>query len=554
MTTPDDHLSDTQTEKDFIGALLLDPNLLDHYGHEEPSLFGDSDCREVYRRMQENGRDGLGIHPIEYFLAPRDSDDDRRLRVLMNEAYSGCPSHLMAKKYVNDLRELARKRKIKKFLEKAAELNYNGNSSLGVRDYVLTSFGSDEWEAKDDADSERHPLDVPLTSNLHLGWVDQYADFMTELTGSPREFNVLAGLTLVGTVLQRRAYLHLSFGDIYPNVYAAIIAPSSVYHKSSSLAKPRALLKRAMLDNLLLAELMTSEGLTKQLSTKSCGLIVRDEIGTLFASHTTKYLAHLKPDVTALYDGQPYSRRLSNEEVVVKEPYLNILGATTPERFFGSVQLTDWKDGFLARWLFTMPDQEPDFDTVPRLFTQQDEIRMGQLAVKLMQVDREPPHAFQFEDDSFTLWADWQSEAARQAYHYNDDTVSAIVSRYANYALKFSLILAAAHGRWGVISPEIMQTSIDLAENFKAAMYRILTAKANHGVSGQKLQKVFAIIHRERETGVTTKLIYQRANMVRGECQPVLDKLTEIGACRCEKAGNGFRYFACTDRLPIKAW
>jgi hypothetical protein len=459
---------------------------------------------------------------------------------------------LVGRAYWDVLKEMAAAKGIP-LLDTRANIFTNGNGYSHATQHGERFVDSD-GVIHDEEPEEHHPLDIEPQAGLNLGWIDEYADFMTKLTVSPPEFNQLAGLVLAATAIQRRARLRMSFGDIYPNIYAAFVAQSSVYHKSSSTAKARQMMQRAMLDNLLLSELMTSEGLLKQLQDKPAGLVIRDEIGTLFASHNTKYLANLKPDLTALYDGYPYSRRLSNEEIKVQAPYLNILGATTPARFFEGVTFTDWQDGFLARWLFVMPDTEPDFDAMTGLFTTDHDARMGQLAIKLMQIDREPVRDFTLTDDALEMWYAWQRKATKEAYYYGDDVTAAIVTRYAAYALKFSIILTAINGKWGLIAKDTMATSMALADNYKATVYKLLTEKTNYGVSGAKVQKVFEVIRRYGPEGVSTKTIYQAANMKRGEAQPILEKLIEIGAVSTEKNGRGMRYTAAVERIPVKSW
>lgn len=406
----------------------------------------------------------------------------------------------------------------------------------------------------DDESEERSPLAIEPVKNLDLGWVDEYAKLMTKLTGSPREFNQLAALVTAATAIQRRARLPMSFGDIYPNIYACIVARSSVYHKSSAIQKPRLLLQHAMLEKLMLSELQTSEGLLKQLSGQSAGVILRDEIGTLFDSSRVKYLHTLKPDLTAIYDCYPYSRRLSNEEVKVEKPYLNILGATTPSRFYDGISMTDWNDGFLARWLFVLPEGEPDFDATTGLFTHGDQVI--RLSYKLMELDKNQQTDFVFTGDAHQLWDTWQRKAAKEAYYFGDDIASAIVTRYSAYALKFSMILAAVNDSWGKITPAIMQTAIHLADNYKSYADRLLSEKKNYGISGGKLQKVFAVIKGQNKdgNGVTTKRIMQYSNLQKFELDPCLEKLVEIGAIVEEVAGRGKRYKPATDVLPIKVW
>jgi hypothetical protein len=320
----------------------------------------------------------------------------------------------------------------------------------------------------------------------------------------------------------------------------------------------RKLLSRANLDALLLSELMTSEGLLSQLHRQPCGIVLRDEIGTLFDSSNVKYLKHLKPDLTALYDCHPYSRALSTQEIKVEKPYLNILGATTPARFYEGITQTDWIDGFLVRWLFVLPDGEPDFEVRAELYTAQHDTHLATLVAPLQTIARQPPTDFLFEDDALALWDTWQRFHVRDAYYFGDDAVAAVVTRYSAYALKFALILTALNGVWGKITPQTMQTAIDLADNYKAYVYRILSEKGEHEITGAKLQKVFAVIKRKHQEnsgeGVAASVIQAFTNLTKSQLTPCLDKLLAIGAITEEASGRGKRYQPAADALPVKSW
>ncbi len=401
----------------------------------------------------------------------------------------------------------------------------------------------------------RSVLDVTQVRDLKLGWIDEYADLMTELTASPREFHQLAALVTAATAIQRKAFLPMSFGNIYPNIYACIVAMSTVYGKSTAINRPRQVLQAAMMEKLSIPAHGSSEGLIKQLSITPSALMIRDEIGTLFGSDKVRYMKDFKQDLTALYDGYPYSRRLSNDEIRVERPYLNILGATTPARFYSNVSNLDWQDGLLPRWLFVMPEGEPDFDKVTGVFTQHHTDRINRLAHKLMEIEVKKDSPFVLADNAYTLWHTWRTAGLKAAYHQNDENAAAITGRYATYALKFSLILAAVNESWGTITPETMQTAISLADNYKANVYRILKEGDKHRIDGSKLQKVFAVVKTKGfEKGVTTKVILQCTNMSKAEADPCLEKLTEIGAVVKEKSGVGFRYKAAVSELPAKSW
>ena len=404
-------------------------------------------------------------------------------------------------------------------------------------------------------DALPNPLDIAPTANLALGWLDDYTALMHELTKAPPEFHRLTGLVTIAAALQHNACLKMTFGTVRPNIYGAIIAPSTVFHKSSSIQKPRQILNRAMLDKLLFSELMTSEGLLRQLQEKPAGLIIRDEIGTLFGSSRVKYLGMLTQDLTALYDGTAYNRTLSSGDVIVEKPYLNILGATTPARFHDSTTLKDWVDGFLPRWLFAVPEGEPDFESTAGLYTDEHEGEMNRLAKHLYDLANKDPRDFMFKGQALKRWHQWRKQSVKKAYYFGDEAISAIVGRYCTYALKFGIILSAINDSWGVIDEETMTTAINLADNYKTTVHKLLDEQQNYGVSGAKIQKIFAVIQaRANGEGVTRRVICQFANMKTSEVQPVLDKLKEIGAVIVHKKGRAEKYVPAVQSLPAKIW
>lgn len=427
---------------------------------------------------------------------------------------------------------------------KLLPIHLNGNGALEVVD------------PEDDQPVEVSPLDVTPVKDLQLGWINDYADLMTELTASPWEFHQLAGLVTAATAIQRKAFLTMSFGHIYPNVYACIIAMSTVYGKSTAISRPRQVLQAALMEKLLIPAHGSGEGLIKQLSLTPSALMVRDEIGTLFGSDKVRYLKDFKQDLTALYDGYPYSRRLSNEEVKVERPYLNILGATTPARFYSNVTNMDWQDGLLPRWLFVMPEGEPNFDAVTGTFTQRHAERVSKLAFKLMEIEVKQDTAFVLTDDAHERWRAWRTTGLKAAYRQNDENAAAITGRYATYALKFALILAAVNDSWGTITPATMQTAIHLADNYKANVYRILSESGKHRVDGSKLQKVFLAIQKKGNPkgGMTIGEIMRYANMKQNELQPCMEELQNAGAIVSDTSGRSPRYMTTLDKLPLKKW
>ncbi|MCB0093660.1 MAG: DUF3987 domain-containing protein [Caldilineaceae bacterium] len=407
-------------------------------------------------------------------------------------------------------------------------------------------------------EEERHPLDVDEVKCLNLGWIDRYADLMTRLTGSPRQFHVLVGLTVAATATQRRACLTLPWDTVHPNLYGCVIAQSTVFGKTTALNKARPVLQGAMMDNLIIPAYGSSEGLIQTLSEQPAAVMIRDEIGTLFGADRVKYLKDYKQDLTKLYDCTPYSRRLRNDTVRVDKPFLNIIGATTPQKFYANTGGADWADGLLPRWLFAIAPDKPNFDFVPPAYSEKIAAEMQSLSYSLMVMEQQRETSFALEDGALDIWQAWRKPALEAAWKADDEQSLAIIGRYATYALKFSIILSAVNGSWGTITIDTMQASIGLAENFKRTVYRIIRDTDKHKLTGDKIQKVFAAIRDKNEGyGVTARTIMQLTHMKKAELQPCLDALLERGAITSEstgKTGKVVAYRIGVKELPITKW
>jgi len=172
-------------------------------------------------------------------------------------------------------------------------------------------------------------------------------------------------------------------------------------------------------------------------------------------------------------------------------------------------------------------------------------------------IDRQHETTFTLAGDAHGIWDRWQRQAAKEAYYYGNDVEAAIVTRYAAYALKFAMILAAVNDSWGTVSEETMSTAITLADMFKNNIGRLLAERSNYGISGAKLQKVFAVI-KKKDTGdgVARKAIMQFAHLRSDEAIACIEKLLEIGAI-CEKgsaSSKSVRYVSLAEELPIRTW
>ena len=554
-------------ERAVLSALLNDPEAYDKIkGWLYPEHFQLVRWRWVFEAISDLRDDG---RPADFVTVPDELERRGRLQQVgdaatVMELAIDNGDWWNVEDYARRLVERSVKQKGADLLRQGfADLHRNGDGAVvleriaaGIEDLKATHITASDFDIEPPADNTLlSRLIVPMPDFVNLGLVGEIAGLIHDMTGSAHSYCLLTSLAVVATATRRRARLRMAFGDVWPNIFAALLGASSVFHKSTVMSAGRDLLLRAQLTDLIVPSLPTSEGLINRLENKPAGLIFRDEIGTLFGSHQVKYLALLKQDLMALYECKPYGREMAQRgEVTVNEPFLSILGTTTPTRFFDTVSHGDWHDGFLVRWLIALPDAPPDLDGEPGLLTEELDKRGYRLSMALAELSRSSATDFAIDKPAYDRWYTWRQERMKAAYLAGDDVGLSFAERYAAYALKVAIVLAAST-IWGRITTDTMQTAISIVEHFETCILTLREARQDYGISGGKMQRLFAVI-RDRGPDITTKNLYRFAHMPKSEAEPVIDKLLEIGAIIEKRTarGGGKTYSVTTDRLPVRTW
>ena len=551
---------DHDTERSLLANVLADPDLAyQAIAQLDPEDFRESGHAALFGAIKSLAEEGLPIQASDV----RD-EMIRQVGLPFSEASALSIIHiagdllLTPATFWKALAEMKRRRALRRLFDAMPRIIDRARSGIdapGQLFAVATEILRDALpvDGEDIEDTPYNPGE--LGPEPDLGWLATYADTISAMTSSPRSFNLLIALLLGATAIKGKAVLHMSFGPVRPNLYGALIGKSTVYHKSTAVAKGQEVLAAAQLDGLQLPDTGTSEGLIAALAERSHGLIVRDEVARLFASDRIKYMQGYKQDLTALFDGGTFRKRLSGTDLTIASPYVSILGATTPARFYDAVGDRDWDDGFLVRWLFALPDCEPDFDAPSPAMMNDAEYSgiMARLAAPLRELAAHGETSFAFGAGAFDAWDTWRRDGLRRAHEYGDDQALAITGRISTAALKIAQILAAVNGRWGHISAETMHAAIYLADLYRLNTWQLLTERSKHGVGGHKLAKALDVIARRGgAAGCTRSTVMRYANMKSHELRPVLDKLMQLGAVI--ESDDGRRLRAVHTRLPAKAY
>lgn len=422
----------------------------------------------------------------------------------------------------------------------------------------LSDFGSapaDDGDGDGEDDTVPHPFPeyAPLPGP-EMGWLYEATTLFTDLNDSPVELNLIAMLASAATAVQPAGVLRMGYEDVRCNLWLMGIAPSGS-RKSTSAGKARRLLGAAGKDDWLFTGSATSEGLVRRLKQHPSTLWLVNEGATLLASHRKKYLQDVKVELCNVFDCMPISRNLANETVTAPDPRLVLLTVTTPQGLADSVETGDWHSGFMARWLYVVPETRGLLPLRPSLLTPAQSAAQEAVTQAYCRMTMLSAVEFRAESDAFGAWATWADRIRADAVAYEHEAVQALAERAPTAALKLAMILAACRGHWGYISNESMGVALALMDFFLSHTRRAMHTWDIAGADMSTMQKVLAFVH--QHPGATTGPMRRTLNLPKHKIDACLRELANRGAVTSEefeyKPGRfTTRYTAVYNKLPVK--
>lgn len=199
-----------------------------------------------------------------------------------------------------------------------------------------------------------------VTSQRLNSWIDSFLEFTTDIQ-SPEIFRRWAAISTIGAVLERKVWVMLSGGEIYPNVYTVLVGPpgsgktEAIKHSSRFWRKlkdhhksPTSLSKAALIDSLDDAKRrIVRPGSNPEYTEFNSLFIISGELGVLLPSYDNDFMNVL----TDIYDCQTYHERRRGKElnIEIPHPQFNILAGTTPSYLNGVMPEGAWNQGFISR-------------------------------------------------------------------------------------------------------------------------------------------------------------------------------------------------------------
>lgn len=348
-------------------------------------------------------------------------------------------------------------------------------------------------------------LDQPIPADVleefliypKQGFIKEYIETVTKTTDSPKIFHLFAAYALLSAVVGNRVYIPFGSNEIHCNVWAVVIAPSSLFRKTTALSIPRGYLwNQDYSKEKVLPSEFTPEALITTLEQNPEGILFCSEFGGFLSIMNKDYMQGTKELLTDLYDSpQLYIRKLKNSEYTIEQPALSIFGATTLNWFADRVKENDWHGGFLNRFLFVPATKKektlawpepPDPEGVKFIKNHLGKVNRFLDGKRLAIDDRHVK----------PVYIEWVNRFERQAGH--SEELSGFLARLEVYVLKFAALNALTSDNPSVVpTKEHIEHAIRIVEWVYQSTTRLFSEEISFNPEEKMEKKILSLLEKE---------------------------------------------------------
>ena len=321
-------------------------------------------------------------------------------------------------------------------------------------------------------------------------WLKAYCEY-TATSEAPLDFHFWTGVSTIAGCLRRRVWKDELFFKWTPNFYIILVGPVGVVTKSTTVTIGYDLLKNVPGINFG-PDSMTWHGLAKKfeeafeyhpkgqpqdqqvaMSPLTCSI---SELGTFLRPADRDLISFL----TDVWDGKdkPFEHSTGySGQIKIENPWLNIMGATTPKWLQDNFPVSMLQQGIGSRIIFVFGDKKRHFSAYPsrdQRWKTTDYADMGKKLIEDLKHISQLFGAYNLTDDAYKWGEDWYLK------HNNGRDPTMASSRYEGYLArkqthmhKLAMVLAASQRDNLLIEKSDLEAANQILNDTERSMIRV---------------------------------------------------------------------------------
>lgn len=367
-------------------------------------------------------------------------------------------------------------------------------------------------------------------------WLTAYLSYTAE-SESPEEYHLWTAISVIAGVLKRQVFFDMGYFLLYPNMYTVLVGPPGRCKKSTAMRIGRDILKAHP------ASKFTADSTTREKLIINLTQAYKDGASAMTA-HSTEFATMLTSSgmdmvvfLTDIFDCPPVWEHdtKSGGKNTIKAPYLNLLGATTPDWISRAMPLDTIGVGLTSRIIFVYQDTPREADPIPKL-TDAQKALAGLLVTDLIALSTLSGE-FRLDDEADRIHREWYRPHVLRPNPTGDPRLAGYYERKQTHVLKLSMILAASKREGLVITAQDFNDAMAILARTEQRMQRVFSGVGKNPIHADKEAVLEAIIA-AGENGLSMGEALARFNysLRKDELAEVLETLIIIGAVQLKNA------------------
>jgi hypothetical protein len=331
-------------------------------------------------------------------------------------------------------------------------------------------------------------------------WIKAYLAYTNE-SESPEEYHLWVAISTIAGAIRRRAYFDMQYFILYPNLYIVLVGPAGRCKKSTAMRVGRSLLAEVPDINF------TTDSVTRERLIMDLSQSFRDGHSSMtaysseFASLLTSSGMDMVVFLTDIFDSPPeWSHRTKTGGTnKIKAPYLNLIGATTPDWIAKAMPMDTVGIGLTSRIIFVYQDTPRVRDPFPILSPEQKQLR-SLLLEDLVQMSHVISGEYRLSPAAKEVFSEWYKSRTEQPNTTGDPRLNGYYERKPMHMIRLCMILAASFRDELIITDTDLQEAMKLLEQIEEKMPKVF---ANVGKNPLTVDydEVFAAVHKAGPAG-----------------------------------------------------
>lgn len=332
-------------------------------------------------------------------------------------------------------------------------------------------------------------------------WIKAYLAYTHE-SESPEEYHLWVAISTIAGAVRRKVFFDMEYFLLYPNLYIVLVGPAGRCKKSTAMRIGRGLLGEVPDINF------TTDSVTRERLIQDLSQSFRDGHSSMtaysseFASLLTSSGMDMVVFLTDIFDSpNEWSHRTKTGGTnKIKAPYLNLIGATTPDWIAKAMPMDTVGIGLTSRIVFVYQDTPRVRDPFPILSPEQKKLRelLLQDLVSMSSISGE----YRFSPDARDMYTTWYKARTENPNPSGDPRLNGYYERKPMHLIRLCMILAASYRDELVMTVNDLEEGLNLMSQIEEKMPKVF---ANVGKNPLTVDydEVYAAIHHVGERGIS---------------------------------------------------